>query len=145
MIPKTLSRLAAVQSLFQSLFTKESLNRVALEFNEHRFNKKYEELNVQLNYDKDYYNKLILYIEKFDLKYDYEDFFSLYIKEKRPYKRLDIITKSILIVGASEIYNDKNIKKNIIINEYIEIAKGFLNKPEVSFINAILDKIYDSK
>ena len=36
-------------------------------------------------------------------------------------------------------------KKSIIINEYVEIAKSFLNKPEVSLINAILDKVYESK
>ena len=68
-----------------------------------------------------------------------------FFKKKRPYERLDLITKAILIVGTSEIINNQSLNKKIIINEYVNIAKSFLNKPEVSLINAILDKIYETK
>ena len=84
-------------------------------------------------------------IENFKARYNVNKFFSDFINIKRPYERLDIITKAILIVGSSEILENSNIKKSIIINEYVEIAKSFLNKPEVSLINAILDKVYESK
>ena len=143
--PKTLSRLAAIQSSFQNFFDNRSLSVVANEFNDYRFNKLLDKDNIKLNYNKGFYNKLILYIENFDLKYDSNVFFSEYLKTKRPYKRLDIITKSILIVGASEVLQNNEINVNIIINDYIEIAKSFLNKPEVSLINAVLDKISKSK
>ena len=145
MITKTLSRLAAIQSLYQSLFTNNSINKVADEFDKYRFNKIFDESNKKLKYDKIYYNNLITWIERFNEKNDYEDFFSVFLKKKRPYKRLDIITKAILIVGTSEINNNKKLNKKILINDYIEIAKTFLNKPEVSLINAILDKIYEKK
>ena len=145
MIAKTLSRLAAIQSLYQSLLTKNSIHIVADEFNKYRFNKIFDESHKQLKYDKKYFNNLIMWIERFNEKNDYIDFFSTFLKKKRPYERLDIITKAILIVGTSEIKSNKKLNKKILINDYIEIAKTFLNKPEVSLINAILDKIYETK
>ena len=144
-ISKTLSRLAAVQSCFQSFFDDKSLKNLEKEFNEYRFKKKLDKNNLNLNYNKIFFNDLILNIENFKVRYNVNKFFSDFINIKRPYERLDIITKAILIVGSSEILENSNIKKSIIINEYVEIAKSFLNKPEVSLINAILDKVYESK
>ena len=86
---------------------------------------------------------MILFINKFTINNDINEFFTKYLKIKRPYKRLDNIVKAILIVGSSEILNNKDIKKKIIINDYIIISKLFLEKSEVSFINAILDNIYE--
>ena len=74
-----------------------------------------------------------------------DKYFIQFLQKKRPYERLDLITKAILIVGTSEIINNQSLNKKIIINEYVNIAKSFLNKPEVSLINAILDKIYETK
>ena len=121
---KTLSRLAAIQSSFQTFFDNSSLDQISNQFNEHRYNKVLEKSSIKLKYNK---------------------FFTKYLKIKRPYKRLDNIVKAILIVGSSEILNNKDIKKKIIINDYIIISKLFLEKSEVSFINAILDNIYETK
>tara|TARA_B100000029_G_C16886044_1_gene708549 strand:+ start:26 stop:490 length:465 start_codon:yes stop_codon:yes gene_type:complete len=141
---KTLSRLAAIQSCFQSFFDHQSLKNLEIEFNTHRFNKILDQDRLKMNYDKIFFKELINYIENFKLKFDIDQYFQKYVKLKRPFKRLDIITKVILIVGTSEILNNQKINKKIIINEYIDISKSFLNKPEVSMINAILDKIYDN-
>lgn len=139
----TLARLAAIQSFFQTFFNNKSLNLITNEFNIFRRNKILDKSSLKLSYNKKYYNNLMLNIEKFDIKYDSNIFFSKYIKHKRPYERLDTITKAILIVSASEILYNKELNKKIIINDYINIAKSFLNKSEVSFINALLDKIYE--
>ena len=98
-----------------------------------------------MKYDKALYKDLISYIENFKSNFDINEYFEKYIKLKRPFKRLDIITKVILIVGTSEILSNQKINKKIIINEYINISKSFLDKPEVSIINAILYKIYDNR
>ena len=142
---KTLSRLAAIQSSFQTFFDNTSLDKISNQFNEHRYNKVLEKKSIKLKYNKKYYDELILFINKFTINNDINEFFTKYLKIKRPYKRLDNIVKAILIVGSSEILNNKNIKKKIIINDYIIISKLFLEKPEVSFINAILDNIYETK
>ena len=131
-IDKTLSRLAAVQSYFQSFFDKQSLKTLETEFNNYRYNKILDKDNINLNYDKFFFKDLI------------SNFFLQYLIGKRPFERLNLITKVILIVGTSEILQNNKLSKKIIINEYVNIAKSFLSKPEVSMINAILDKIYDS-
>ena len=142
---KTLSRLAAIQSSFQTFFDNSSLDQISNQFNEHRYNKVLEKSSIKLKYNKKYYDELILFINKFTINNDINEFFTKYLKIKRPYKRLDNIVKAILIVGSSEILNNKDIKKKIIINDYIIISKLFLEKSEVSFINAILDNIYEKK
>tara|TARA_B100000427_G_C15384167_1_gene540284 strand:- start:19 stop:483 length:465 start_codon:yes stop_codon:yes gene_type:complete len=142
---KTLSRLAAIQSCFQSFFDQKSLKNLEIEFNTHRFNKTLDQNKFKMKYDKALYKDLISYIENFKSNFDINEYFEKYIKLKRPFKRLDIITKVILIVGTSEILSNQKINKKIIINEYINISKSFLDKPEVSMINAILDKIYDNR
>lgn len=143
-LSKTLSRLAAVQTCFQSFYDNNSLNITASEFNKYRFKKLLDNDNIKLDYDKNYFNDIIFYVENFKSNYNSNDFFSKFLFSKRPYERLDLITKAILIVGSSEILNNKNVNIKIIINDYIEIAKSFLEKPEVSMINAILDNIYES-
>ena len=144
-ISKNLSRLAAIQSFFQSIFIEKSLNLIANEFNKFRLKKSLDIDNINLKYDKNYFEKLIAYIENFHIDHDINSFFSNYINTKRPYSRLDKITQSILIVASSEILYKNNVKKKIIINDYIDIAKSFLDKPQVSMVNAVLDKIYESK
>ena len=141
----TLSRLAAIQSCFQSFFDQQPLKNLEIEFNTHRFNKTLDQNKFKMKYDKALYKDLISYIENFKSNFDINEYFEKYIKLKRPFKRLDIITKVILIVGTSEILSNQKINKKIIINEYINISKSFLDKPEVSMINAILDKIYDNR
>lgn len=55
-------------------------------------------------------------------------------------KRLDSVLRALLRVSFFEIQGKKDIHPSISINEYVEIAKGFLSKKEVGFINATLDK-----
>ena len=86
-----------------------------------------------------------MFVENFRSNNSIDKYFIQFLQKKRPYERLDLITKAILIVGTSEIINNQSLNKKIIINEYVNIAKSFLNKPEVSLINAILDKIYETK
>ena len=49
-----------------------------------------------------------------------------HLYDKKLYHKLDEIVDNA---------ENSNIKKSIIINEYVEIAKSFLNKPEVSLSN----------
>ena len=143
--PKDDSRLAAIQLFFQSFYDDRSLKDIANEFDKFRFNKLLDKDINKLKYDKKFFNELMLYIENFDINYDINKFYSNFKFNKRPFERLDIITKSILVVATSEILYNKKIKKSILINNYINISKKFLDKPDVSLINAILDKVYDKK
>jgi len=45
-----------------------------------------------------------------------------------------------LLVAISELKNSKSIKYKIILNDYLEISKSFVNLKDTKIINAILDK-----
>ena len=51
----------------------------------------------------------------------------------------------IVAIGGSELRNSEKYKINIILNDYIEISKSFVNLQETKFINAILDKIINEE
>jgi transcription termination factor NusB len=50
------------------------------------------------------------------------------------------VTKSILKVGIVEMIFEKTAIP-VIIDEYVEIAKNFVDEKGVKFVNAILDKL----
>ena len=58
----------------------------------------------------------------------------------RKFEKWDTINKAILLVAISELKYSKNIKYRIILNDYLEISKSFVNLKDTKIINAILDK-----
>ncbi len=61
------------------------------------------------------------------------------LNEKWSIERLDSVLKVILCVGIAEINHFNEIPVRSSLNEYVEVAKLFFNKQEVSFINGILN------
>lgn len=54
--------------------------------------------------------------------------------------RIDSVARAILRVGSYEI-GTLTAPRDIVLNEYIEIAKAFFEGAEVGFINAALDRV----
>ena len=68
------------------------------------------------------------------------------IKFDRKFEKWDTINKAIVLVAICELRKSEKNKIKIILNDYIEISKSFVNLKETKFINAILDKmIYEEK
>lgn len=58
------------------------------------------------------------------------------------WNRLPLLTQAILLMSYAHYKYVEDIKKNIVINIAVELAKKYLgDKKDVSFINAILDKV----
>ena len=45
-----------------------------------------------------------------------------------------------MLVAISELKYSNNFKDKIILNDYLEISKSFVNLKDTKIINAILDK-----
>lgn len=56
-------------------------------------------------------------------------------------EKIPKLVKAIIICGAYELFHEPNTPKQIIIDEYVDLASAFYNSPEVALVNAILDKI----
>ena len=56
-------------------------------------------------------------------------------------KKTDKLLKIILFSAVFEFLFKHNTPKNVIINEYVKASEFFLEKAQISYLNAVLDKL----
>ena len=56
-------------------------------------------------------------------------------------KKTDKLLKIILFSAVFELMFKHNIPKNVIISEYVKVSEFFLENAQISYLNAILDKL----
>ena len=138
---KRAARCLSVQLLYSFELTKtSSINKLVENF----FKNKDNDLD-----DLVYKKKEIDYSKKL-VKYTVDNSASIdkLIKEKLSnwdITRLAIIDKIILRMSISEMFFIEDVPKKVSMAEGIEISKEFSTKDSSSFINGILDAIYNSK
>ena len=96
-----------------------------------------------IEYPKSQYKKFIKdvvqgTIERNDL---IEETISKYLPEDLDLKRTDKLLKIIIFAGIFELMFKHNSPTKVIISEYVKTSESFLEKAQIKFVNAILDKI----
>jgi len=96
-----------------------------------------------IEYPKSQYKKFIKdvvqgTIERNDL---IEEIVSKYLLEDLELKRTDKLLKIIVFAAIFELMFKHNNPTRVIINEYVKTSEFFLEKAQIKFVNAILDKI----
>ena len=99
--------------------------------------------DADIEYPKSQYKKFIKdvvqgTIERNDL---IEETISKYLSEDLDLKRTDKLLKIIVFAAIFELMFKHNNPTKVIINEYVKTSEFFLEKAQIKFINAILDKI----
>lgn len=56
-------------------------------------------------------------------------------------EKTDKLLKIILFAGVFELLFKHNTPKNVIISEYVRASEYFLEKAQINYLNAILDKL----
>jgi len=145
---RSLSRLAAVQTLFQFDFNKkmklEELNSInEMDISEiyetiKNINSSTEELK-NLKIDKNWF--LILVNSVFSNKDIIDASLLSFLESNWSIERMDPTITNILRCAYIEFKNHTNVPSKVVINEYTNIASSFFNKPEVNFVNGVLDKV----
>ena len=64
-----------------------------------------------------------------------------YLAEDLDLKRTDKLLKIIVFAAIFELMFKHNNPTKVIINEYVKTSEFFLEKAQIKFVNAILDKI----
>jgi|TARA_B110000881_G_C18593849_1_gene529903 N utilization substance protein B len=96
-----------------------------------------------IEYPKSQYKKFIKdvvqgTIERNDL---IEETLSKYLAEDLNLKRTDKLLKIIIFAAIFELMFKHNNPTKVIISEYVKTSEFFLEKAQIKFLNAILDKI----
>ena len=70
-----------------------------------------------------------------------EETVNKYLKNDINLKKTDKLLKIILFAAIFELMFKHNNPKNVIISEYLSASEFFLEKVQIGYLNAILDKI----
>ena len=98
---------------------------------------------AEIEFPKSQYKKFIKdvvmgTIERNDL---IEETVSKYLSEDLNLKRTDKLLKIIVFAAVFELMYKHNNPTKVIISEYVKTSEFFLERAQIKFVNAILDKI----
>ncbi len=141
---KSKTRLAAIQILAQQLVNKEDIQTIKDDFNNNYLNKPIDSTSEKIKYNVNFLTKIINYYTKIEKNKISEKINSL-INFNRKFEKWDTINQAIVLISYSEIINTEEKKMKIILNDYIEISKYFVDLKDTKLINSILDKLINEK
>ena len=137
---KSKTRLAAIQLVSQHLINNQDIEYIKDDFDKYYRNTIIDEGSEKIEYNLIFLSKLISYFKITNFKTLYKEINSK-IKFDRKFEKWDNIIQAIILISISEIRNSSKEKIKIILNDYIEISKSFVNINETKVINSILDKL----
>jgi transcription antitermination protein NusB len=142
--PRTGSRVAAVQALFQAEQAETSPETVIDEFIRHRLGAlpdvdsgfedgRVAEVNVPL---------FAAIVRAATLQQETIDaLLSAALAEDWPLARLDPVLRALLRAGATELSMPNGPPARVVINEYLDVAHGFFDGEEPGMANGVLDRL----
>jgi len=137
------ARLAAVQALYQMEVSSTGVENVIREFSEHRFDRgipnESEEDMTLAQADEAFFADLVRGVVQHQKAID-----SAVVKRLATgwkLERLDATVRAILRAGAYELSKRADVPTEVVIDEYVELAKSFFEGPEPGFVNGALDAV----
>lgn len=96
-----------------------------------------------IEYPKSQYKKFIKDVVQGTIERNelIEETVNKYLAEDLNLKRTDKLLKTILYAAVFELIFKHNNPTKVIISEYVKTSEFFLEKAQIKFLNAILDKI----
>ena len=96
-------------------------------------------------YNKSQYKKFIKDVTEGTLERRelIEETVEKFLKDDIDLKRTDKLLKIILFAAVFELLSKHNNPKKVIISEYLKTSHFFLEKAQIKYLNAILDKLSD--
>ena len=135
---RSVARLAAVQALYQMDVSGLGAEAVVREFRDHRFDRDMDG-DTLAPADEEWFARIVRGVTADQMEIDRAVRKRLASGWKL--ERLDATARAILRAGAFELMREAEAPTEVVIDEYIEIAKAFFEGPEPGFVNAALDGI----
>lgn len=137
---REVTRLFAVQAMYAADIMHKPISEVlSNEYSGHHVVLD-EDISLE-NIDTDFFRELIN--EYLAHAQEVESIISSRLSQKWTIERLNKVIVAILRLGTTELLYLPNIPANVTFNEYIEISKSYFNKAEVSFVNGLLNMVYE--
>jgi transcription antitermination protein NusB len=146
--PRTASRVAAVQALFQAEQAQINVETVIEEFVRHRLGALPE---TESRGDGGFENgrapdaHVPLFARIVRVATDQQDrldaMLSDALSEDWPLERLDPVLRALMRAGASELWMRDGPPAKVVINEYLDVAHGFFEGDESRMANGVLDRL----
>ena len=141
--PRTASRVAAVQALFQSEQTGESVEAIVDQFVRHRLGELpgtggFEDGRAP---DAD----VALFSRIVRTAVQQQDYLDTLLAEalppEWPFARLDPVLRALLRAAGAEFTMAEGPPARVVINEYLDVAHGFFTGDEPRMANGLLDRL----
>ena len=130
------SRKIAVQAVFQFFFSKQDINLILEEFCIYRIK---ENIRSKSKYDIDFLKKIVVGVQENEKKII--SLIECNLSQDWLINRLDPTMQAIISLAIYELINCKDIPLKVIINEYVSIARQYLDDGNIGFVNGILDNL----
>jgi N utilization substance protein B len=135
---RTVARLAAVQALYQMELGSAGVEAVIREFSEHRFGRDIEDATLA-DADEAFFADVVRGVVADQAAVDRAIVRRL--AQNWRLERLDATVRAILRAGTFELSRRDDIPAEVVIDEYVELAKSFFEDTEPGFVNGALDAI----
>ena len=141
--PRTQSRVAAVQALFQSEHTGDTVETVLDQFIRHRLGNLpgldgYEDGRVP-DADVALFARIVRTAVQQQDKLD--GLIAEALPPEWPFMRLDPVLRALLRAAGAELGMADGPPARVVINEYLDIAHGFFTGEEPRMANGLLDRL----
>lgn len=135
---RTVARLAAVQALYQMELAGEGVETVVSEFRNFRFDADIEGQPLA-EADEDWFAAVAHGVVEHQRGID--EAIKARLASNWRLERLDATLRALLRCGAWELLHKPEVPREIVIDEYVELAKAFFDDAEAKFVNAALDGV----
>ena len=105
-----------------------------------RENVKLDKFSEKIEYNTNFLSKLINFFKKSQKNFNLNKEINNLLEFDRKFEKWDSINKAIMLVAISELKNSERVNNKIILNDYLEISKLFVNLQDTKVLNALLDK-----
>jgi N utilization substance protein B len=143
---RSVARLAAIQALYQMEVSGVGVEAVIREFSDHRFDRNLEgdaegdgEGDTLAAADETFFAEVVRGVVESQREID-----AAVVKRLATgwrLDRLDATVRAILRAGAYELAHRSDVPTEVVIDEYVELAKSFFEGPEAGFVNGALDAV----
>jgi N utilization substance protein B len=141
--PRTLSRVAAVQALYQAEQAEISPETVIDQFVRHRIGALPGRGGMEEGHLQEAEVPLFASIVRHATRQQdtIDGMLVQALPENWPMSRLDPVLRAIFRAGGAELWEAGGAPAKVVINEYMNVAHGFFSGEEPRMVNGVLDRL----